>query len=442
MAVCTAFHGAITRSPGCGPKRVSKAFRTPHRVAARLQKCSRICSSAHVDVTATTSSQPGLIFGLGQPGAWDEAGVGHPIVRYYLGDNEQRWQMWYSGRSNNCHDIDDLFPSSGSMGIAVSSDGVTWSRGSGPIAGARGEARSRDVGRTLTPNEDWWWHDTCHIHVSDVQILSNNSVDGGIGVYWCFYSGGNYEKTELPPGLFPDQSQESEPREGVTLRPGLAMSQDGRNFARIEADHHTGALFDVGKEGEWDHLFIGSPQVVMAGPRDMRMYYHSYDIEQQKYTVGVATSADGFKWTKRGPIFSGGSKTKYTDHDARGAAGRCIVRDIDTKKYFMFYEAVGSDYKRTIGLAVSDDGITEWKRHPLPVLSPSEENGAWDSGCVGTPWAVSMAQGKWRLYYSGRSTRGSGPWEGIGLALSCDGQVTAEGAPASFKRRSPAIDNE
>ena len=49
--------------------------------------------------------------------------------------------------------------------------------------------------------------------------------------------------------------------EGFRLRPGLAMSQDGRNWARIEAGHHTGALFDVGVPGEWDELFIGAPQV-------------------------------------------------------------------------------------------------------------------------------------------------------------------------------------
>jgi hypothetical protein len=49
--------------------------------------------------------------------------------------------------------------------------------------------------------------------------------------------------------------------EGVRLRPGLAMSQDGKNWARIEGEHHTGALFDVGQDAEWDELFIGGPQV-------------------------------------------------------------------------------------------------------------------------------------------------------------------------------------
>ncbi len=32
--------------------------------------------------------------------------------------------------------------------------------------------------------------------------------------------------------------------EGMRLRPGLAMSQDAKNWARIEGDHHTGVYTD------------------------------------------------------------------------------------------------------------------------------------------------------------------------------------------------------
>lgn len=39
------------------------------------------------------------------------------------------------------------------------------------------------------------------------------------------------------------------------------MSQDGRNWARIEANHHSGALFDAGTEEEWDSALNGHPQV-------------------------------------------------------------------------------------------------------------------------------------------------------------------------------------
>lgn len=48
---------------------------------------------------------------------------------------------------------------------------------------------------------------------------------------------------------------------------------------------------------------LASSQVVAAGPRDMRMFYHSYSRTTQRYVVGLATSPDGFKWTKAGPVF-------------------------------------------------------------------------------------------------------------------------------------------
>ena len=53
--------------------------------------------------------------------------------------------------------------------MATSRDGLRWERGAGDIAGARGAAKDADVGRVLAPNADWWWHDTRHMAVSDVQ---------------------------------------------------------------------------------------------------------------------------------------------------------------------------------------------------------------------------------------------------------------------------------
>lgn len=56
-------------------------------------------------------------------------------------------------------------------GVATSSDGVEWRRGSEAVAGRQGD--SAEVGRVLGPNADnWWWHDTCHCSVSDVQVRS------------------------------------------------------------------------------------------------------------------------------------------------------------------------------------------------------------------------------------------------------------------------------
>lgn len=384
--------------------------------------------------------QPGLLFMAGQNnGAWDEAGVGHPVVRYYLGDDEQRWFMWYTGKSKRCHDIDAIFPSSGSIGLAVSSDGLRWSRGHSNIEGSRGEGRASDVGRIMQPNEDWWTHDTCHMSVSDVQLLSTSAVSAEPGgVYWCFYGGGDFEEVAVPEGMGSSDDDNISLVEGLRVRPGLAMSQDGRNFARIEGEHHTGALFDVGAPGEWDELFIGSPQVVAAGPKDMRMYYHSFDQKKNAYVVGVATSVDGFKWEKKGPIFDGSAGGSDDTFDSMGAGARCVVRDIDSKQYFMFYEAFcRSTNRRSIGLAVSKDGIQDWKRFDRPVLERSSDATCWDSGSVGTPWAVSMAKGRWRLYYAGTpEDRVGGAWSGIGVAMSTvDSSVDFLGAPVQFERK-------
>ena len=59
-------------------------------------------------------------------------------------------------------------------GVAISSNGLDWQRGHGSIEGARGEAKAADVGRVLEPNEeDWWWLDTRHMAVSDVQVSTS-----------------------------------------------------------------------------------------------------------------------------------------------------------------------------------------------------------------------------------------------------------------------------
>ncbi len=415
---------------------------TPARRPPQAADAAASTSAAAAAAAAAPAAQAGLVLGPGAPGAWDEAALGHPVVRFYLGDDEQRWFLWYSGRAAADADVDALFPASGSAGLAVSADGACWARGGGDVAGARGAGRAADVGRVLAPNADWWWHDTRHLHVSDVQILSAGGA-GEAGVYWAFYSGGSFEEDALPPALAAVAGVSSDgggaaATPGARLRPGLAMSQDGRNFARIEAEHHSGALFDAGAPDEWDAAFVGAPQVVAAGPRDMRMFYHSYDCANERYVVGLATSADGFKWEKRGPVFDPGAGAAPGAHDARGAGARCVVRDAASRRFFMFYEAVAADGGRSVGLAVSDDGLREWRRHDAPVLEASAAPGAWDGGGVGTPWAVSMAGGRWRLYYAGRAGA-AGAWRGIGLALSEDGGEFM-GAPTRFRRRTGSAD--
>ena len=66
------------------------------------------------------------------------------------------------------------------------------------------------------------------------------------------------------------------------------------------------------------------------GPKDMRMFYHSFNAATQKWTVGTAASKDGFVWKKAGPIFAGSDSE--TDFDGRGAASCHVVRDFTSKR--------------------------------------------------------------------------------------------------------------
>lgn len=74
---------------------------------------------------------------------------------------------------------------------------------------------------------------------------------------------------------------------------------------------------------EWDALFVSCPQILNNGPNDMRMYYHSFDKGDGKYKIGLATSPNGFDWSKKGIIFTGNNKK--SNFDEKGTSSHCIV---------------------------------------------------------------------------------------------------------------------
>ena len=75
----------------------------------------------------------------------------------------------------------------------------------------------------------------------------------------------------------------------------VVLLQDGTNWARIEGEHHTHAIFDRGEAGDFDAVFVAQPQVLAAGPNDMRLYYYTFDASQQRFCIGLATSENGLK---------------------------------------------------------------------------------------------------------------------------------------------------
>ncbi|KAK6931262.1 hypothetical protein RJ641_003055 [Dillenia turbinata] len=369
---------------------------------------------------SSPSRSEGLIFDLGAKNTWDCLEIGSPVVKRFESDDEERWFMWYYGRCNKN-------PNSDSVGLAVSSNGIHWERGNG------GVQSSNDVGLVMKCSKDWWAFDTDSIRPSEVVIMSSTKVKGSSAVYWLYYAGYSSNDNEnvefvvdsLGMDLHNAGSVCSEKRENQGISkvlkslPGLAISQDGRHWARIEGEHHTGALFDVGSQGEWDSLFISSPRVVFHSSGDIRMYYHSFDVKNRKFAIGMARSRDGIRWRKLGKIFEGGSSGSF---DELGVVNAHVVRIRKDGKYVMAYEGVAADGMRSIGLAVSIDGLKDWKRvQEEAILKPSMENG-WDSRGVGSPCLVQMGndQDGWRLYYRGVGTEGR---MGIGMAVSEESEL-------------------
>nr|XP_043640093.1 uncharacterized protein LOC122611181 [Erigeron canadensis] len=359
--------------------------------------------------TSSSLISRGLVLDLGSEGSWDSFEVGSPVVRRFLSDEEERWYMWYYGRSGGSS-------GSGSIGLAVSSNGIHWERGKG------GVQSGSDVGLVLKSSTDWWSFDTNGVMPGEIVIMSSSKIRASNAVYWLYYTGFSNEKIEfLDDSLgFSLENPESCVKNGgfgkiCRSLPGLAMSQDGRHWARIEGDHHSGALFDLGSEGEWDSMFISSPQVVFHSSGDLRMYYHSFDNEKGHFAIGMARSRDGMRWVKLGKIMGGGRSGNFDEY---GVMNPCVVRNKKDGGYLMVYEGVNVDGRRAIGLAQSTDGLKEWCRvEGEPILKSTEEKGCWDDEGVGSPCLVHMEgeNDEWRLYYKGIGQNGH---SGIGMAVS------------------------
>lgn len=57
------------------------------------------------------------------------------------------------------------------------------------------------------------------------QVLSNGNVSSGVGVYWMFYTGGDFTPVPVPAGFPGGPHAAGATLEGMRMRPGLAMSQ-------------------------------------------------------------------------------------------------------------------------------------------------------------------------------------------------------------------------
>lgn len=390
-------------------------------------KVDDIRSSLDGSSSASIMEMHGFVLGLNQQAdAWDSGSIYTPVVRRYLSDNEERWMLWYSGKSRILQgDVENGRKEV--MGLAISSNGAHWKRGKG---GSDSNEQGKDgVGKVLDCSENWWAFDTEITRPSDVLVMSSLKARAAAGVYWMYYTGGCSEEVEIPkPSKLPLNLPDFKYRDSQIVvrrtRPGLTMSHDGRNWARIEGDHYSGSLFDVGGEGEWDSLFIADPHVYYLNADDLRLYYHSFDAETGCFSVGYARSRDAMKWIKFGKILGGGPPGSF---DELGVKSPHVVAHPSGKGFLMIYEGIAADGRTSFGLAQSFDGLANWERCPDgPVFTVANESNAWDSQEIHSPCLVRLDGNEWRLYYQGVNSSGT---SGFGMAVCTEAPKLLE-----FKR--------
>lgn len=385
--------------------------------------CLKAEASTGSNSPLTASSRRGLVFPTEVEDGWfDSATVGSPRVHRYFHDEGERWVMWYHGQDQDWHadgeGIMDI--GTGRIGRAESADGLTWRRTAGQMP----------LQSVLDKNtEQWWGFDTAHVGLGDVNLGASSRVATETSVYFMYYFGGSYDETDVREYGLSRQptapgSGDSPPK-GVQMRIGVALSQDGMNWCRVEGDHPSGACLDVGGPGEWDRLFVGWPVVVNHKQKEFRMYYHALDPDSKKFRVGLATSQDGLAWDKLGPVFDGGPQGSFDE----GGVERRRVVEVDGV-YHMVYEGLNSEGVHALGLATSNDGV-EWERNgDAPIFERSSPgSGAWDAGGVSNPELVDMGDGRWYLYYAGfpeKQEGQAGPARSaLGLAVATDNDLTS-----------------
>lgn len=266
------------------------------------------------------------------------------------------------------------------------------------------------------------WHrfffDSEHVAVGDViqpGIGALSKFTSQANVFLMYIFGGNGDSMTVG---------ESNKRViGSKMEIGVAVSQNGINWSKVEGPAAYCSIVEVGKEAtDFDAMFVGWPSVLEVG-KDYRMYYNTFNPMTKKFTIGLAIASDGLmKWIKRGPVFDGG---QAGDFDAKGASRRHILQLAD-KTFKMYYEGVSDDNIHSIGVATSTDGIRWSKVQNAPIFEKSSELGAWDSGGVSSPHLVWLPEKKkWRMYYVGYPPKdnsgdtGNVP-NGIGVAESVD----------------------
>jgi len=348
-------------------------------------------------------------------------------------DTDVNYVMWYHGRSAE-QDKDEKLPplSTGRIGRATSKNGLVWEKDT------TGSTDTDIEGVALGLNqESWWGFDTAHLGLGGVLLpMTTPAVMTEGGIYLMYYFGGNYEETKINQYTKADMPDDLT-IQGMNMRIGVAVSQDGETWGRVEGDDPTGACMvaynkddpntdDMANLKDDDNksdvvlkeeLYCGWPEVVVKIDKKndansgFFMYYSTMTKDDKQKCLGVAVSSDGFRWEKRGICLEPSPDTESLDD---GGVARCNVfrnakfNDLDqtwsdAPGYTMHYEGISSlDNKHRILKAASPDGRV-WTKQGLVLDIGENGDDDWDCDGVGSPNILRIDDGSERMYYVGEN---------------------------------------
>ncbi len=159
-----------------------------------------------------------------------------------------------------------------------------------------------------------------------------------------------------------------------------------------------------GTPGEWDSVDALNPSVVRRGSQYLNLYS---GFDGKVWHTGLAVSADGLAWTKRGRVLSPGPAAW------EGAYWATNGTALEFNGQIYYWYQAGSPPR--LGLARSADGVS-WSKLPEPVVETGPR-GSWDERGIADPYVIRV--GEWLyLFYLGedRARR-----QRLGIARSPDG---------------------
>lgn len=321
----------------------------------------------------------GAVLDLGAAGAFDERG--NFTVRAFKDGDVYR--LYYGG-SDATGDCAGINGSHWRIGLAESTDGVSWTRvpGTGPQGEILGIGAAGDFDAFLA-------YRPFVLH------------DGAI--YRMWYNG-SAAPFNCPAGTLANER-----------RIGYAESADGVDWTKHnDGPGPGGSVLPLGPPGAFDAQQVGYAWVLKDGA-EYKLYYSANDA-QNFWRVGLAVSTDARTWTKvRGKLASGAvlDLGPPGSLDAACAYQPSVVKERD-QLYRMWYRAcaapgaLGGPSGGVIGYAESNDGIT-WVKISQPgpngAALAQGPAGAFDSAGLTTP-SVFEDGASWAMYYAGFDSTG------------------------------------